>query len=107
MTTSKEIIENIENSKSDFPKIILIMEALIEVEKNGISQEFRLREFNNNTQKIQIKIMKEVFGNPEHDQKKQEELDNLSRNLKIADLTEDEYNSLSDLASEVIEHFEK
>ncbi|HEL1104009.1 TPA: hypothetical protein TVG23_000825, partial [Streptococcus equi subsp. zooepidemicus] len=45
--------------------------------------------------------------NPEHDQKKQEELDNLSRNLKIADLTEDEYNSLSDLASEVIEHFEK
>lgn len=69
ITTSKEIIENIENSKSDFPKIILIMEALIEVEKNGISQEFRLREFNNNTQKIQIKIMKEVFGNPEHDQK--------------------------------------
>ncbi|HEM9584484.1 TPA: hypothetical protein U3L45_000468 [Streptococcus agalactiae] len=106
-TTAQKIIKKIETSKSGLPQILLIMEALIEVEKNGVSQKFRLREFNEETQKCHLDIMQRVTGKTGHDQKTQEALDNLNREITLEDLTDDEYSKLSDIANEVISHFKK
>lgn len=104
-TTAKKIIKKVENSTSGLPQKILIMEALIEVEKDGVSQMFRLREFNDEAKKTHIKIMKSVTRNQKYDQKTQENLDNRGRKFTISDLTVDEYRELNALANEVIDHF--
>lgn len=106
-TTAKEIIKKIETSKSGLPEILLIMEALVEIEKDGASQNFRLRELDEKTKIAHVKWMKIVKEDKLYNQETQESLDNEGRKIKLSDLTESERDELASLANEVIDHFKK
>lgn len=104
--TAQELINRIENSKGKgVPLVLLIMESIIEVEKNGVVQKFRLREFNDEATKAHLKIMKGVSGNSEFNKDISRQLDDFGRKFTIDDFTQEELKQLIALADEVIGYF--
>lgn len=104
--TAQELINRIENSKGKgVPLVLLIMESIIEVEKNGVVQKFRLREFNDEATKAHLKIMKGVSGNSGFNKDTSRKLDDFGRKFTIDDFTQEELKQLIALADEVIGYF--
>ena len=102
--TAQELINQIENSKDKgIPLTLLIMESIVEVEKNGVVQKFRLREFNSEATKAHLKIMQGVSGNSEFNKDTSHKLDDFGRKFTIDDFTQEELEQLVALADEVIE----
>lgn len=67
ITTSKDIIARIEDAlvrQANYGIHVksYIAEALIEIENDGQTEKFRLREFSNNAKKEHAKILKELSG---------------------------------------------
>lgn len=102
--TAQELIERIENSQSGLPKMFSAYESLIEVEKDGVVQKFRLREFNSEATKVHLKIMQGVSGNPKFNKDASRRLDDFGRKFTIDDFTQEELEQLVALANDVINH---
>ncbi|HFI0256448.1 TPA: hypothetical protein ACGOVD_001117 [Streptococcus suis] len=107
ITTTQEIINKIESSDSGLPIVVLITEALAEVEKEGKVVKFRLREFDDKAKKHHLKIMKTISEGGDYNMTTQEELDNFGREFTLLDLTKDEIAELNDFYNEIINHFKK
>lgn len=103
--TAQELIKEIENSQSGLPKMFSAYESLIEVEKDGVVQKFRLREFNSEATKVHLKIMQGVSGNLGFDKDTSRKLDDFGRKFTIDDFTQEELKQLIALADEVIGYF--
>lgn len=106
LTNAQELIGRIEDAKNELPLKMLISESLIEIEKDGKKQKYRLREFDNEFQKMYVKMRSVVLENKDYSSGEQTELDNYDREIPLSDLTDDEIAELSDFANKIVNHFE-
>lgn len=106
LTNAQELIGRIEDAKNELPLKMLISESLIEIEKDGKKQKYRLREFDNEFQKMYVKMRSVVLENKDYSSSEQTELDNYDREIPLSDLTDDEITELSDFANKIVNHFE-
>ena len=110
ITTSKEIIERIEDAlvrqaSYGIPVQSYISEALITIEHDGHTQSFRLREFNDEAQREHAKMLKQLSGNKNFNTDTLQPLDDFGREFTIKDFTKEDFNNVMDLANEVENHF--
>ncbi|MCK1200332.1 hypothetical protein MXZ33_06010 [Streptococcus uberis] len=107
LTNAQELISRIEDAKDGLPLWMLISESLIEIEKDGKKQKYRLREFNEKLQEAYIEMRKTVLNKKRYTKIDQFELDNFERKIPVSDLTEDEVSELEKLANEVFGRYSK
>ena len=110
ITTSKDIIARIEEAlvrQANYGIHVktYIAEALIEIENDGQTQKFRLREFSNNAKKEHAKILKELSGNKDFDTDTLQSLDDFGRAFTVKDFTTEDFNKANALLKEVATHF--
>ena len=113
ITTSKDIIARIEEAlvrQANYGIHVktYIAEALIEIEEienDGQTQKFRLREFSNDAKKEHTKLLKELSGNKDFDTDTLQSLDDFGRAFTIKDFTTEDFKKANALLKEVATHF--
>lgn len=110
ITTSKDIIARIEEAlvrQANYGIHVktYIAEALIEIENDGQTQKFRLREFSNDAKKEHTKLLKELSGNKDFDTDTLQSLDDFGRAFTIKDFTTEDFKKANALLKEVATHF--
>lgn len=110
ITTSKDIIARIEDAlvrQANYGIHVksYIAEALIEIENDGQTEKFRLREFSNDAKKEHAKILKELSGNKNFDTDTLQPLDDFGRVFTVKDFTTEDFNKANALLKEVATHF--
>lgn len=110
ITTSKDIIAQIEDAlvrQANYGIHIksYIAEALIEIENDGQTQKFRLREFSNDAKRNTLNSLKELSGNKDFDTDTLQSLDDFGRAFTVKDFTTEDFNKANALLKEVATHF--
>lgn len=110
ITTSKEIISRIEDAlvrqvHYAIPVKTYISEFLVEIENDGQTQKFRLREFSDSAKKEHAKLLKELSGNENFDTETLQTLDDFGRKFTTKDFTTEDFNKVNALLKEVANHF--
>ena len=108
ITTSKDIIARIEDAlvrQANYGIHVksYIAEALIEIENDGQTEKFRLREFSNDAK--HAKILKELSGNKDFDTDTLQSLDDFGRAFTVKDFTTEDFNKANALLKKVATHF--
>ena len=111
ITTSKEIIDRIEDAlirQASYGISVqsYILEAIIMIEHDEHTQNFRLREFSDQAQKNHAKLLKKLSGNKNFDTNTLQSLDDFGRKFTVKDFSTEDFDRVNTLLKEVATHFE-